>query len=258
MDLDGHRPVRAFALAFSPDRTILASAQNEGTIKLWDLSDGHLIRTLVQPSGVWSLAFNRLGTSLAAGGHGVIQVWDVSAGKLKRTLEIKGTTMSLAFDSADRWLAATSNDVLHVWSLKDLQKLELKGHTFMICSVAFSPDGGLIASGGGLLDNSVRLWRPAKGSAQMLLGAQPHRVEALAFSPDGEILASASVNGTLKLWRVFSGSLLRTLETEDYIGALTFSAEGRKLIAATRPNRDNQSKVRVWEAHSGIEIPQPR
>jgi WD40 repeat protein len=80
VQLDGLRPVRAFTLAFSSDGQMLAASENRGAIKIWNLSEAKVVRTIAQSSGVWSMAFNRQGTQLAAGGDGFVQLWDASSG----------------------------------------------------------------------------------------------------------------------------------------------------------------------------------
>jgi WD40 repeat protein len=69
VQLDGFKPTRAFALAFSPNGQFLASAETQGQIQLWNLSTGGLVRAIVQSAGVWSLAFDTTGNRLAAGGQ---------------------------------------------------------------------------------------------------------------------------------------------------------------------------------------------
>ena len=76
----------------------------------------------------------------------------------------------------------------------------LEGHTSWVASVAFSPDGKLLASGFG--DGTIKLWDVATGREVRTLEGHTDIVLSVAFSPDGKILASGSDDGTLKLWDI--------------------------------------------------------
>jgi WD40 repeat protein len=83
------------------------------------------------------------------------------------------------------------------------------GHASDVTSVAFSPDGSLIASGSG--DATIKLWRVSDGALVRTLTGHTDSVNSVAFSPDGSLIASGSDDRTIKLWRVSDGALVRTL-----------------------------------------------
>jgi WD40 repeat protein len=94
---------------------------------------------------------------------------------------------------------AEDNETVRLWDPATGQQLRtMTGHDGKVFGVAFSPDGRLLASGGG--DNTVRLWDPATGEHRGTLAGHDDPVFGVAFSPDGRLLATASYDKTVRLW----------------------------------------------------------
>jgi len=128
-----------------------------------------------------------------------------------------------------------------------LQKV-LVGHSNWVLSVAFSPDGKLLASGSG--DSTVRLWEVATGQEITTLLGHNHAVNAVAFSPDGKLLASGSGDNNIKLWNVVTGQEITTLAGHtDAVSSVVFSPDGKLLASGS-----GDSTVRLWEVATGQEI----
>jgi len=141
---------------------------------------------------------------------------------------------------------------------RPLRKPELystfQGHDRWVNSVAFSPDGRLLASGSS--DNSVALWDVRRGEGERLLGhAGPllgtlGAVFSVAFSSDGRTLASGGNDDTVRLWDVDSRRVIRTLETAGgNVNAVAFSPDGRLLAAGGQLQR-----TELWDPRKGRRV----
>jgi archaellum biogenesis ATPase FlaH len=131
------------------------------------------------------------------------------------------------------------------WS-PSLQTLE--GHSGSVYTLAFSRDGGLLASGSD--DRTVRLWDPATGAALRTIERHSGSVWTLAFSWDGGLLASGSGDCTVRLWDPATGAALRTLEGHsDPVYTLAFSRDGGLLASGS-----GDRTVRLWDPATGAAL----
>jgi WD40 repeat protein len=103
--------------------------------------------------------------------------------------------------------------------------------------VVFNPGGGLVASSSGFIVEkfSIRLWDTKTGAELTVLEAHTSAISALAFNLAGDLLASKSADGTVRLWRVETGQQLATLDVAPgwkYVpGDIAFSPDGKLLVS---------------------------
>jgi WD40 repeat protein/Flp pilus assembly protein TadD len=243
-------PAGRFNVAFSPDGRRLASTDDDGTVKVWEVPTAKLVRTLHgHDAAVTAVAFAPEGRRLAsAGADGAVKVWDADADREPLHLDgHRGAVTAVAFDPEGRRLASAGADgVVTVWDADAGRKLvSLRGPGDEVSALAFSPDGRLLAAGG--KDRIIDIWdleldlSEGEVAPPLTLHGHTRAVSALAFSPDGRRLASGSSDETIKLWIPTTGQEVLTLRGQAApVNRLAFSPDGRLLVSAG-------FDVKVWE-----------
>jgi WD40 repeat protein/tetratricopeptide (TPR) repeat protein len=218
--LEGHAS-DVLNLAFSPDDRILASGVHPAlseNAKLWDVSSGRARSTVHGKT----IAFSPDGRLLAAGsGHvfvpAILTLLDVASGRERLTLSTGVPAMAhlVAFSPDGSTVAlGLSWGQIFLWDVQT-GKLRncLKGHTGYIASVAFHPDGKILASTN-YGDGTISLWDLATGQERMVLNGHADGA-IVAFSPDGTMMASAGGDRLVKLWYGPAGQDAHAPKAED-------------------------------------------
>ncbi len=264
-------------MAFSPDGKTLASGEEGGVGRLWDVTTSEPIATFKevpapQYAKLRALAFSANGTKLmGAVENREINVWqldkDMNPPVLLRTIKgqksWQGNVLMLLSPDT-RLLANTTTDwknrIFQI-QLSDTSTGELlhtlTGHTWWIKSIAFSADSKMLVSGDE--HEMIRLWDTATGKPKATLNwRRGTATYALAFSPSGRFIASGHRDG-VKLWDNTVkpkqqtddtiGDYQHTLEIrehKDYVSKLAFSPDGKTLLTGSK-----DGTIQAWDTASG-------
>jgi WD40 repeat protein len=214
---DGY-PGGPIPVVLSADGNVLARAVGEGRVRVWDLGSGRVRSELSGPIGaVASIAVSRSGDRLLTGSNdGIARLWDLRSGSLLRMFRTGETSR-----------------------------------------VALSPHGDLVATSGKIGGNTtdvegstVRLWDAESGKEVRSLDGHSATILALAFSPDGKLLATGSGDRTARVWDVGSGHELRKLaDHRGEVRALAYSPDGNRLATG-----ETFYRARIWDVESGAKL----
>ncbi|HEY9808941.1 MAG TPA: serine/threonine-protein kinase [Halomicronema sp.] len=242
-------------VAVSSDGQFVAAGGEENSVKLWNIGGDLKVRSLgnlLSGHSGWvnSIAFSADGQLLVSGScDRTIKIWNLGTGKLVKTLgswfsKDWGWVYSVAV-WGDFLVSGHGDRLLRVWSLGTGKLLgSFAGHSGWVESVAFRPDGKVVASGSG--DRSVKVWNVASGDAVLTLTGHSEGVSSVAFSGDGQVLVSGSGDGTVRLWQLASAELLTCFSHSGPVVSVAVSPDGQAIAGGGR-----NGVVQLWNPYTG-------
>jgi WD40 repeat protein/DNA-binding SARP family transcriptional activator len=209
------------SVAVSPDSRAIVTASLDGVLRFWDGSAAHGLRMFGgHNGGIDEVVFSPDGQRIAAvGSDGTVRVWDVASGREQLVLREQPPL---------GWLQ----------------------------TVAWSPDGARIVAGlADGADVSARVWDARTGARLFDLPGHAAALAHVEYSPDGQQIVTASLDGRARAWDAATGRLLRAIELGEAVTYASYSPDSQRLIVAVRNGTPSIWDVTTWKQLVTLDAP---
>ncbi len=242
-------------LAIAPDgKTLLVGSHHGGRFGLWSIAERREIRSFprIEPrDSVHHAVFSPDGKTVAS----ERRIWDCAAGNVLVAFRDPGEHANrkanfyhIFYSPDGKQIITAEREGLRIWDIASSKEVRwpLRSQNFHFYSVALSPDGRFLARGGlenkihGMIDPAIRLIELASGQEVAALEGHEGTTRALAFSPDGRLIASGSVGSTItkdepiRVWDLATSREVRRFEGHlAPVDAVSFAPNGRSVISVS-------------------------
>ncbi len=236
------------SLAASADGRYIVSASWDKTVRIWDFATGSEVKIIRgHKDGVETVAVSPDGKLIASGAwrEGTLRVWDALTGSELMALGDRKADVECVTFSPDgkRIISGDVLGYLKCWnSTGGKELMSVLAESPVLYRLAVNPDGSRIASAG-VADTAIKIWDAQTGAKIAVIRGLYQRVESLAFSPDGKLVASGDRGNLIKIWDVESGREVVTLRGhEGGVSALAFSPDGTSIMSGSY-----DGTIKLWD-----------
>jgi WD40 repeat protein len=263
-------PIRKFvahaaavpALAVSRRGEFIVSGSLDGSAKRWNASPGEPLvfaaRILDESKQAWFARVAPDGKVLASGGDDrVLRLRDAIPGRYQTLPGKYPYAFSTAINKDGTILATGHLDgSIQLWDLKTNKLIrKLQGHNHRVWSIAFSPDGTRMVSGGGRWEQDdqqpgeIRVWDTATWKARHEIGTHGDLVFTVAVSPDNKTFASGSRDATIRTWDLATGKPIKTMNQGSPVRCVVYTLDGKRLYSCPTGGR-----LHWWDPERGTHL----
>jgi WD40 repeat protein len=238
---------RVYSVDYSPDGSLLVSGHDDddysdnGTVKLWDLNEGKIIRVISNNSGtVKAVKFSPNGTFIAAAGlDSKVRLWDINGDLIWEETHLSSISITTLDFSPTGSLLITGDSLgnLKIWNIANSSAIffikEISGHIRTVSSLEFSPDGSILASAS--KDNKIKFWNMIQRVEKVEIPASPPigDLKTSAMSLDGLKIATGDSDGNIYFRNLANKKFdSRTRTINGSITSIVFSPNSPLLVTA--------------------------
>ncbi|MFL5753670.1 MAG: WD40 repeat domain-containing protein, partial [Bacteroidia bacterium] len=251
-----NRGNRLLNMTYDQQGKYLATAGSDISIKLWNLSENKIERTI---PGFFPLIFTNDGKKLITMYNSIgLATWNPETGEKLQDINTEYELIQNLSVSADgKYLAGGGfMSIVKVWDLESGKLIKkFTGHTGGIYATAFSPDGKYLASCG--LDQTIKIWDFNSGKEIKTLEGHTILVSDVQFSKDGKWLVSGAWDKTVKVWNTQTWTLDKTLEGHvNIVTDIDITDDGKYIVSGSGNNvvSPADNSARIWELATGKQV----
>ena len=239
------------SLAIGPDGRYIYSAISDNSLKIIDLYEGKIIKTIPLKQSIFSLALSRQNQLYAGRGDGNITVRNAISGEEIKNFKSNSNEIRSAHMTLDGKYSVNyeSRNSISIWDLEKGKRINLfHSPSSQITDVRISPDFKFVLAG--TRDGSIIVFDPHSGDKLKTLKGHNQRVNDLDISMDSQLVLSGSSDKQVKLWELSTGKVIKTFKGHlDEILSVTFSPDQKLAVTGSLDNT-----LRIWDLSSGEEV----
>ena len=231
------------AIAVSPNGEYLVSGSDNGTVSVWKIQTGELIKSPLEghSNTVMSVSFSPDGFHFASGSiDGNVIIWNLDGESVTcsgpgSSDDGKYKDNAVCFSPDGKQVASGSSNTIRIWDSKsgELVATTFKGHSDFINSVCYSPDGKRIVSGS--WSKTIHIWDVSNGALLLALQGHPEVIISVTYSHDNSYILSGSYDGTIRVWDADNGRPVRDpIRAHEYgVSSVCFSPDDTYFVSGS-------------------------
>ena len=237
-------------VAYSPDNTRIAIADDEGLIYIWQVANGKLELTLQgHTDWVWSVAWSPDGNILASASNDTsVRLWDTTTGQcLLVSPSHTNSNEGVAWSPDGKMLASGGRDrTIRIWDSntgETIKILDLDTDWLFWVTVSWHADGKILAVA---VREKIQLWDIKTATLLKTIEGHEQNIISVVWHPQESLLASSSLDGTVRIWDIVTEECLQVLQHNNYAWSIAWSHNGKMLASAS-----HDLGAKIWDAVTG-------
>ena len=216
------------SIIFSPDGQYIASGGWGMSVKIWEVNSGQLLKTLTGHSdSITSLSYSPDGSKIisSANTDPIAKIWDVGTGSLIDTFTHGGGISTVRFSNTGKYIATGGRDgVINIFDAMTNSGITSFHADCGTPQLAFSPDDSIIISA----SCHVEFWNILRRNLVRTLVGHTNSVNAVAFSPAGDFIATGSADNSIHILETSTGNVAN-IYPNNYVFSISYSPDGNRL-----------------------------